>query len=145
MPSRLYVGVIFNRALAFSRRAHNRFDYTGNSNFCNRRLILSIGCCEAIRRGRNCKLLCYQSANAFAVHCELRGPRTGHDVKAFVFEFDKGLCRNRFDLRHDVIWALYFDHSSKFNLIEHRKSITPIGYLHGRRIRIAIARDNLYA
>ena len=126
-------------------RGHNRFYYTGNSDFFYRTFEVINVIHESVIGSLQAQLFCRQTTDTFSVHGEL-GRFSGWDhVKSLLFQFDQSIRCNCFNLRHDVIRLFFLHQCPQSIAVQHGNSVSAMRYLLSGGIFIAIYGDHFYA
>ena len=146
VPGRIYFrcAIYFRLPLAGGR--HHRLDDAGKADDRCRgaQFFQAVG--EFIRRGRQAQRLGSKTADAFAVHGELRGACGGnHARQAFLLDFHQHAGGDGFDLRHDEVRTLLFDECAQRCTIRHVDDMRTVRHLMPRRIGVAIHCDGFHA
>ena len=99
----------------------------------------------AVSGGDKAQIIGRKVADRVAVHRQLRGARRGHDGEAFLLQFGQYRSADRLDLGDDVIGPVLLGRLAQLVAIEHGEHFACIGQLHGGRIVIAVAGDDIGA
>ena len=129
---------VANKALSFSGGAHHRLNDARAANFLDglqkRGLIAS----KTVARGGQSQLFRRQATNAFAVHGQLCGFRTGHHALAFLLQGDQRIGGNGLNFRHDKIGFFARNQFAKGIAIQHVNHIRTMGDVHGGCVGVTV-------
>ena len=144
-PSGFDVRVLFDSGLPMSRRGHNRLDHAGQPDMLHRRKELIVVVGELISRCRQAQFLCRQTTYRLTVHRQESRVGSGYDTIAFFLQLHQRGCSNRLHLRDNECRFFLFDHAAQCLAVQHIEYMAAMSNLHGRRVGILIARNDLHA
>ena len=132
-----------DHALALSARRHDRLDHRREPQLPDRGAQLVGGGHEPVGRRRQAQLLGGESTDALAVHGEVGRAGGRHHVQALGLELHEHVGGDRLDLGHHQVRLLLCDHGAECRTVEHRQDVAAVCDLHGGRVGVAVARDDL--
>ena len=103
LPGVLDVGGGFDDALAFAGAAHDGLHNAGHADFGDGGAEFLCSGGKDVGGGLEAEFLGSETADALAVHGELRRAGGGDDAEAFVFQLQQGIGGDGFDFRDDAV------------------------------------------
>ena len=143
--SLLQLTVVVDVALAVATRRHQRLHHAGETNLVGSLLEFLERLGVEILGRTQAQLFRGQVADSPTVHGVVDGTSRRHHLHSLLLKLEEALGTDGLNLGHNDIGLMLLHHSLQRIAVKHGKHLALVGHLHGWRIVVAVAGDDILA